>query len=263
MKPSRHIRTGRMILSLLGLLCCQVDSRAQTGFSNGGAETGDTSSWHVTNVAAVENQDQSTGTVFPHEGDWFFTLAPRAASSSGMWQTNALDPNVTYLLLSGVVQTENLAGDDYGEAVLSVLDAAGHVMAATTNSPLTTSSFTWRTFELGIAVPDDASQWRIDLKGTLVFGSYVNVFYDDIHLEGMRHHPLLITNTWNTSSGHNALAWTSAGNGFHYTVEATDSLTKSEFTPASPTNQWPITNTSWTNAAPQPPVGVFRINGSR
>ena len=44
---------------------------------NGGAETGDLTGWSATGpqVAAVTEQEQSTGTVYPHEGSYFFTYA--------------------------------------------------------------------------------------------------------------------------------------------------------------------------------------------
>ena len=250
----------RRVFVIAGLLCWCNSGAAQSSLTNGGAETGDMSSWSSTHVAAVQEQGQTTGTVLPHEGDWFFTMAAVPGSSASMWQTNTLPSGVSQLLLSGMVQTENLTGDDYGVAVLSVLDSAGHTVAAMTNGPLATASFDWVPFDLQLDVPRSASSWRVDLQGIRVYGSYVNVFYDDLLLDSAGP-AIRITNIWCAASGHVALAWTSAGTGFVYTVEATTSLTDTVFTPVLPTNQWPIPHTTWTNLNQQNEAEFFRVKG--
>ncbi len=108
----------RKILAIASLLGWCENGVAQSSLTNEGAETGDTSSWWVASVTSVQEQNQKTGTVLPHDGNWFFSMAPAPASSAFMWQTNKLPSGVSRLFLSGVVQTENLAGDDYGEAVV-------------------------------------------------------------------------------------------------------------------------------------------------
>jgi len=68
-----------------------------------------------------------------------------------------------------------------------------------------------------------------------------------------------ITNTWFDASARVALAWTSGGTGAQYSVEATTSLTDAAFAPVTPTNQWPILQTIWTNLNEQSEKAFFRV----
>ncbi|MEN6428828.1 MAG: hypothetical protein ABFE13_26065 [Phycisphaerales bacterium] len=159
---------------------------------NGDAESGDLSGWITTDpqIHAVTSQKQSTGTVYPYEGNAFFSFAvsdarDRADDSPvtiGMYQTGTID-DVPNLRLAGRVQTETRGGDcDAGEVVLSVFDMDGGLLASASSGLLTTDNFEWRQFAVELTGLSGAASWRADLYGTVFDGTYVNVFYDDLQL---------------------------------------------------------------------------------
>jgi hypothetical protein len=155
---------------------------------NGGAETGDLTGWSATGpqVAAVTEQEQSTGTVYPHEGSYFFTYAQVPGQAAAMLQSGTLAAaEGTVLRLAGYVQTEGAAGGDFGTAVLRLYDAGDQLVAAATSEPLISDGAQWQAFAVDLEVPVGAGahRWEIELSGTLAFGSYINVFYDAITLD--------------------------------------------------------------------------------
>ena len=71
---------------------------------------------------------------------------------------------------------------DYGIATLSIFDEAGVELASASRSNMTSDFFEWVPFQ-GIAVlPQNSYSWEVKLEGFLDYGSYVNVFYDDIYI---------------------------------------------------------------------------------
>ncbi len=169
--------------------------------SNGGAETGDLSGWTVdltgassgnTNIiAAVTSQAQSTGTVLPHAGDYFFTFANQAVaqvSNSGltisMSQTGTSGLALPVLTLQGWIQTEFYKGaDDTGEAVIALYgDAAETVLLGQASTGVLASHAAWSPFSASLANPGGADHWKVTLFGTENVNTYANVFYDDVQL---------------------------------------------------------------------------------
>jgi hypothetical protein len=154
---------------------------------NGGAETGDLTGWSATGpqIAAVTEQVQSTGTVYPHTGSYFFTCADAAGQAVAMTQSGTLTvAEGTELRLAGYVQTEGGAGGDVGTATLRLFDAGDQLVAVATSEPLISDGAQWQPFAVDLEVPvaAGAQRWEIELSGTLVFGSFINVFYDAITL---------------------------------------------------------------------------------
>ncbi len=151
------------------------------GMINGDAETGDLTGWSgSSSVAAVMSQAQLTGTVNPFQGDWFFTFASQQASSASMEQDGTMAiGNGPILRLTGAYQTEL---GDLAEAVITLLDAGSSPVAQQTTGPVFTPDLEWQTFSIDVAVPPTAVSWKVELLGTLVTGSFVNVFFDDIQL---------------------------------------------------------------------------------
>jgi hypothetical protein len=245
-----------LILALLtGGPACGADEPA---LSNGDAETGATRPWTVDNVVSVQVVNQSTGAVHPYEGQWFFSMTERPGLAGTLVQTNALPGAVDWLQLSGWVQTEY---DDFGTAYLSAHDGRGRPLAVATNGPMVTALFEWVPFEVDLPVPERAVTWRVELRGTLAFGTFVNVFFDDVRLRGFEGEPLAITNIWHTAAGRPALAWTAGMAGAVYTVEATTSLVNAAFMPVVPTSQWPIVRAAWTNPHAPQAVELYRVRG--
>lgn len=152
---------------------------------NGGGESGDLSGWSASGPQAkvVSFQEEQAGTVLPFAGSFFFTSAALPGSQVVISQSGAGFLQSGHLLvLSGQVQTENLAGDDYGIATIRVYDASDQLLATVSSAPLATSNQVWEPFQVELLIPDHSGRWEIELEGTLVFGSYVNVFWDELSL---------------------------------------------------------------------------------
>jgi hypothetical protein len=153
---------------------------------NGDAEATELEGWVASGpeIGAVAEQSQQLDTVYPHGGESFFSFAVEASSDATLQQsgTSCLVPGST-LVLSGYVQTEDNTEDDFGAATLNIRDASDSIVASNTTTDLVTEVGVWQSFRVELAVPEVSSSWEVVLSGTLVFGSYVNVFYDSVQLE--------------------------------------------------------------------------------
>lgn len=159
---------------------------------NGDAESGDLTGWTTSHpeIWATASQGQTTGIVSPYEGGAFFSFAASEVRSSsqdppvtiGMYQTGtAVAPS--HLRLTGRVQTETRNGNyDAGEVVLSVFDAEGTLLSSASSGLLTTENFEWQAFDMNLTGLSGVDSWRVDLYGTVLDGTYVNVFFDDMKL---------------------------------------------------------------------------------
>jgi len=169
---------------------------------NGDAETGDLTGWVTSDpqIGAVASQSQATGTVYPYEGDFFFSFALGPARGSvndppatiGMYQTGTTGLDGTGLRLTGWVQTENRSGSlaalvvpDAGEAILAVYDSDDVLLASASTGILVTPNLQWQPFAVELDDVSGAAYWRVDLLGTVNDGTYVNAFYDGVELSSM------------------------------------------------------------------------------
>jgi len=181
---------------VIGRLFCGSVWAGPSLLANGDAETGDLTAWLVSDpqIGAVASQTQSTGTVFPHEGDYFFSFALAPARDSvndppvtiGMYQTGTSGLDAPALRLTGWVQTEGRNDiHDTAEAILSVYDAGDGLLASASTGTLITDNLQWEPFTVelhGLEGLEGAAYWRVDLIGTVYDGTYVNTFFDDVHV---------------------------------------------------------------------------------
>ena len=152
---------------------------------NGGAETGTMASWSVSDasvIGALTVGTQQSGSVYPHSGDFLFSFELHSGTHEEMWQTGTAGLGAATLTLAGVVSTEDMPADDYGVAKLTFFDAASQPLDSAQTSPLTSASTGWEPFEVSLDVPAGATSWEVRLSGTRLYGSYINVFYDDVSL---------------------------------------------------------------------------------
>jgi hypothetical protein len=163
-----------------------VSPAAANLLTNGGAESGVLDPWAATGgqIEVVTQQDQQAGTVLPFAGDHFFTFAHTPGTLEEMYQTGTagLDVGAT-LVLTGMVQTEDMEDDDYGVATIRILDAADAELAVAATDPLVTPNLTWQSFSASVTVPEGAVRWEIRLRGQRLHGTYINVFWDALDLD--------------------------------------------------------------------------------
>jgi hypothetical protein len=182
--PSRVVLFAAVGLLLATLL---ADGACVAGLINGDAETGSLIPWIGSGAdgIALPNRLQTTGTVYPFEGNYFFTF-PFAAPGGTITQTGTDLLNLPHLSLMGMYQVERAASDgldDYGEAILTICAADGHDLASVSSGMLMQpTNLTWAAFSVVVPVPQGAASWRVDLTGVRRYGSYLNVCYDALKL---------------------------------------------------------------------------------
>ncbi len=189
----------RYFAALLITVVCVSGAEASL-LLNGDAETGDMSGWSVDLsgassgntgiIAAVQSLSQSTGTVTPYEGRYFFSFAtqatgstPNAGDTIWMYQTGTAGLDQYALRLTGMYQTETYLGlSDVAEVVLSIYDPSNSLLDSVTSGSLISPNLTWQSFELSLLIPVNAASWKVELQGTDDSTTFTNVFYDDLEL---------------------------------------------------------------------------------
>ncbi|MFH1616868.1 MAG: hypothetical protein ABIG61_17515 [Planctomycetota bacterium] len=156
-------------------------------------------SWTASaNVAAVTQQNQSGSNgpsiVLPLSDPKFFTMAAAAGSDANMYQVvdlSTLIGSVADFNAQCWVQTEldgsdaNITANDYGEMIVDFRDgndqSVGTFLSGPVGYPVLGGS-EYASFDISGAVPQAAVSAVYKLTGTLVKGSWINVFYDDLSL---------------------------------------------------------------------------------
>ena len=166
--------------------------------NNPGAETGDMSGWIFTDpVRAIDLRNESTGDVFPRSGDYFFDMTASPAGYAEMSQElSVAGYDGVSFIANCWIQTElypdqgnaNIIDNDYGELVLTFKDVSNITVGTFTTGPignpvLAAGTTGYAQFSLTGNIPSGAVTVIYTLKGFLVGGSYVNVFYDDLSFE--------------------------------------------------------------------------------
>lgn len=154
------------------------------GLANGGAETGNLNGWvkspATAPIVATMQVVETAGTVTPQGGSFFFSLAgaPQAGTVS-LSQGGPLDFGVASLRLDGWYQTEFA---DTGEVILRTLDQSLNVITSRSSGLISTPNLTWEEFALFLPATPEAASWQVELRGTLVTGTFINVFFDTMSL---------------------------------------------------------------------------------
>jgi len=166
--------------------------------NNPGAETGDMSGWiFIGPVRAFELRIESTGYVLPRSGDYFFDMTASPAGYAEMSQElSVAGYDGVSFIANCWIQTElypvpgnaNITDNDYGELVLTFKNVSGTTVGTFTTGPIGNpvpgaGTTGYAQFDLTGNIPSGAVTVIYTLKGFLVGGSYVNVFYDDLSFE--------------------------------------------------------------------------------
>jgi PEP-CTERM motif len=153
---------------------------------NPGAETGDLTGWDVTGPwYATTSQVQTTGTVTPYAGDYFFSSAQSPASLTFLDQTvdvsgysAMIDAGLALFNVGFYYQTEY---DDAITGAIVFLNAAQNEIDSDGSGEESSSAWTFMG-EIGI-VPFGTRYIAVEIDGILHSGSYVNAFIDEAHLK--------------------------------------------------------------------------------
>ena len=154
---------------------------------NGDAELGGLTGWGVSSyeiVYVVGSQLQGTGTVYPNQGDYFFSFGKAPSSYAMISQSGLVQAGSASLTLGGFFQSEYFAGaiNDSGIATITVFDEAGNELSTKSTPNMTSAAFHWIPFTVSTELAPNSYSWEVTLEGFLHYGSYVNSFYDDIYL---------------------------------------------------------------------------------
>jgi len=172
------------------LALCSMAVAVEAQLENGGADTGDLSSWTSVAGSIDASTSQVQGgapTVTPQAGTHFFNFHEAGVALGAIKQAGVCGfvPGQP-LTLSGFVQTEPTASpsEDFGEAIVRVFDGSGSIVGSATSGALTSPSGVWSSFSVPLATPANAISWEVELQGTLLFGTKINVFFDTLQLDG-------------------------------------------------------------------------------
>jgi len=173
---------------VLGMLTLPAAmATGQNVLANGGAEAGDLEGWSTSSpqLTVVASQTQQAGVVQPDGGAFFFTFSGQTGTNASFRQDAARALTAGSLLrFRGRVSTEQNTENDFGVATVRLRDAAGVVLAESSTEALTTPSNVWGDFSIELIVPaGGAAAWEVELSGSRVWGSFINVFFDTLILE--------------------------------------------------------------------------------
>lgn len=162
--------------------------------TNGGAEDGNLNGWTPSTTAAntpsnviqaVPSQIQGGPTVSPQNGNFFFSFHGEAignGESATLTQTGSV-VGFQSLDLSGFYQNLDQANFDEASFTLTLFD--GMTQVGMINQDLANSGGNeWAPFGGTLNVPIGADTFRLDLTGTVNEGTFANVFFDNISLQG-------------------------------------------------------------------------------
>ncbi len=152
-------------------------------------------------VRSIDENDQSTGTVLPRSGNFFFdmtgTIVPPAFVAYMSQDVDIPASDTKTFNAGGWVQTElwpdpnktDVTDNDYGEFVLTFKDANGFILQTVSSGPIgnpvkgfpDTNGRQYKEFSLKGDIPSGAATVVYELKGYLIQGEFINVYYDDLY----------------------------------------------------------------------------------
>lgn len=159
--------------------------------------------WEYTDgvVRSIDENKQSTGTVFPRSGNFFFDMhgvpVPKGFNAYMRQHIEILQDGETSFTAGGWIQTElwpdanktDVIDNDYGELVITFEDANGFILQTLTSGPIgnpvkgypDTNGREYNEFTLKGDIPTGAVRVIYELKGYLIQGDFINVYYDDLY----------------------------------------------------------------------------------
>lgn len=152
-------------------------------------------------VRSIDENDQSTGVVFPRSGNFFFdmtgTIVPDGFVAYMSQEIDIPSTETNGFRAGGWIQTElwpnpnrtAVTDNDYGEFVLTFKDANGFILQTMSSGPIgnpvkgypDTNGRQYKEFSINGDIPSGAATVVYELKGYLVQGEFINVFYDDLY----------------------------------------------------------------------------------
>ena len=190
MKVLKVIISSIFIMILISKTCL-----AEVSFNlltNPDAETGDLTGWtHTDNFYVTSSENQTSGTVTPHEGSYFFSLA----KTNSTYEKASQDIDVSNFsdvidagnmnFKSGVwVQNEYLgAKPDSCKLSIQYLDSTGTMIGKDTSGEIAHSKNNyWEKQVIENIIPTNTKTIRFILEGFLHNGSQLNSFFDNAYL---------------------------------------------------------------------------------
>ena len=203
----RVMKNSLIICALIGLLFSPtIAVAAWTGnlLVNPGAETGTLDGW-ITDAPAVviacQSQNETLGVVYPHSGDWFFTMCGAAAGPSGVTVSHILyqdvdlssyasdtDAGLLLVKASMYLQTEDVpsfTGADYGQLTVYFLDEVGGEIDSLSTGLVQSPNLTWIEETLDGTAPVGTRSIRFELLGEKYETKFINAFFDDANFQVM------------------------------------------------------------------------------
>lgn len=168
--------------------------------TNPGAETGDLAPWIAGyRVVVSQSQNEHTGMVYPHSGNWFFNTAGARAGSAGtvvietLYQdvdvssyAVAIDAGMFMVKANAWLQTEDSpdhTNADYAQLSLYFINESGGQIDALSTGLAQSPNQTWVERIIDGTAPVGTRALRFELLGEKREGGWMNAFFDDANLQ--------------------------------------------------------------------------------
>ena len=203
-----------VLMCIVIAFACSVESAMGTTWSgnlliNPGAELGNLNGWIIdpcspSPIMASQSLLQTTGTVYPHTGDWFINMAGASVGDSGIVRRRLLTQTVDLstwavdidaglgLVNAGTwLQTEDMPGPDTdpcdrAQMTVYFFDGSSSQIGTQTTGMVSSAppNLTWEQHTFNdLVVPIGSRSVQMELLGEKRETTFINAFFDDTSID--------------------------------------------------------------------------------
>lgn len=187
-----------LLILLFSISTSCVKASAINMLKNSGAESQTMVWWleYSPVIHAIDSIGLPEGTVLPHSGNYFFSMAQNESVSDAVMHqfiTNIADLAGEPYAAGGWIQTSissdnsdtQVSNNDHGEFILTFLNNKGDaVVPPISSGPIGNSvppSSEYINFQVSGYIPENTISAQYKLTGSPVEGPFINVYYDDLY----------------------------------------------------------------------------------
>ena len=193
------------IITVLIVLMAPTQAISALSWSNNllinpGAETGQLDPWtYGSHVVVSQSEEETTGWVYPHSGDWFFNMHGTKAGVLGSLVADAIyqdvdvssyavdiDAGMFMVQAHTWLQTEDsdaFPTADYAQLTVCFLNQSGVQIGALSTGLVQSPNLTWIEQTLDGRALVGTRTLRIELLGEMHEGTWINTFFDNASIK--------------------------------------------------------------------------------
>jgi hypothetical protein len=187
-----NVKFFKNILLWLSQKTVSSDAISPNLVVNPGAETSDAVGWqHTKEFYATSFQSQASGTVYPHQGNNFFSMAPFEGSYGKAIQNisiseyaSNIDNGIAEINAGAWIQNEYVGDNpDRCKMTIQYLDSKGNILKeSTTGEKFHSEANYWQEINISEKIPINTRSLVYELEGYLHYGSWLNSYFDDAYI---------------------------------------------------------------------------------